>query len=161
MYGTVTGVAALVPGLAGSGFDASSTPTDDQVETWLGEAYSQINLALSKAGYVVPVSASADAYATLTALEDLYGAAYALRARAMETHHDEEERLSEVYLKDFTKRLMELVKGDLTGMGLTLRTTTKQRLRRLRSLQVRRVDGYSATYGPERGTYVAGEEDSD
>ena len=109
----------------------------------------------------MPVSASADAYATLTALEDLYGAAYALRARAMETHHDEEERLSEVYLKDFSKRLMELVKGDLTGMGLTLRTTTKQRLRRLRSLQVRRVDGYSAIYGPERGTYVAGEEDSD
>ena len=50
MYGTVTGVAALIPGIAGSGFDASSTPTDDQVETWLGEAYSQINLALSKAG---------------------------------------------------------------------------------------------------------------
>ena len=162
-YGSVSGVEAIVPAIAGSGFDGSSTPTSTQVTAWLDEAYSLINATLSGAGYQIPVSATADAYDLLQALENLYGAAYALRARGMETHHDEEERASETYLKDFHSRLKTLVGMDLTGMGLTLRpaSTSKTRLRRLRSTQMRRIDGYSARYGPERNDYTDPDEDSD
>lgn len=163
-YGSVAGVEALVPAVAGAGFDASSTPTSTEIDTWLDEAYALINAALSGAGYSIPVSAAAGAYALLTALENLYGAAYTLRAYGMETHHDEQENTSEIYLKDFHRRLKDLTLMDLTGMGVTLRpvTSSKTRIRRLRSLQVRRIDGYSARYGPERNDYASvDDEDSD
>jgi len=163
-YGSVAGVEALIPAVAGSGFDGSSTPTSTEIDTWLDEGYSLINAALSGAGYSIPVSASADAYELLTALENLYGAAYALRAYGMETHHDEQENTSEVYLKDFRTRLKDLVAMDLTGMGVTLRpaSSSRTRIRRLRSLQTRRIDGYSVKYGPENTDYTdPDDEDSD
>lgn len=142
--------------------DGSSTPTSAQVTTWLNEGYAKINAALSAAGYSIPVSA-ADALPLLCSLENLYGAAYALRARAMEISHDEEESRSEIYLKDFRAQLLDLTKQDLTALGVGLRPATNpaQRRRRLRSLQIRRIDGYSAARGLTDTTPLDADEEAD
>lgn len=150
-YGSVAEVEAIVPALGA--FSASSTPTSAQISAWLEEAYAQINSQLAAAGYAVPVTATG-ALPLLRALENLYGAAYALRARGLEVAHDESERQSETYLKDFHKRLDLLVKTDLSVLGVGVRPTAPStRRRRLRSLQMRRVDGYSGAFGDATVTY--------
>lgn len=143
-YGSAAGVLAIVPAVGS--FTASTTPTSTQVTTWLAEGHSEINRYLSSSGYVVPASASAEVYPTLTALNDLYAAAYVLRARGMDIIQGEEENRSEMMLRDFYKRLEMLAKQDLTALGLSLRPAPAQRRRRIRTLQLRRVDGYSAAY---------------
>lgn len=159
-YGSVAGVEAIVPALGT--LDSSSTPTSTQVTAWLAEGYAKINAALSAAGYSIPVSA-ADALPLLRSLENLYGAAYALRARGMEISHDEEELRSETYLRDFRNQLLDLTKQDLTALGVTLRPASNpaQRRRRLRSLQIRRIDGYSAAYGQTSTTPLDADEEAD
>lgn len=159
-YGSTAGVSAIVPALGT--LDGSSTPTATQVEGWLNEAYAKINAALSAAGYSVPVTA-AEALPLLRSLENLYGAAYALRARGMEISHDEEEVRSETYLKDFRLQLKDLSLQDLTALGVSLRPATNpaQRRRRLRSLQIRRIDGYSAALGETGTTPLDADEEAD
>lgn len=159
-YGSVVGVEAIVPALGT--LDGSSTPTSTQVEAWLSEGYAKINVALAAAGYSIPVSAS-DALPLLRSLENLYGAAYALRARAMEISHDEEESRSETYLKDFRNQLLGLTKQDLTALGVSLQPASNptQRRRRLRSLQVRRIDGYSAARGLTSTTPLDADEEAE
>ena len=54
------------------------------------------------------------------------------------------ESRSESYLKDFFNRLKALAEQDLTAQGLTLRSAGQIQRRGIRSMQLRRVDGYSA-----------------
>lgn len=143
-YGSAAGVQAIVP--AAGTFSATTTPASTQVTTWLAEGHSEINRYLSAAGYVVPADSGGDIYPTLTALNDLYAAAYVLRARGMDIIQGEEENRSEMMLKDFYKRLDMLAKQDLSALGLTLRAAPAQRRRRIRTLQLRRVDGFSEKY---------------
>lgn len=146
-YGSTVGVAAIVPAAAtAGGFSATTTPTSTQVTTWLGEGYSIIHQYVSAAGYTVPVGASADAYPSLTALENLYAAAYTLRARGMDVVSGSNENKSETMLEDFFTRLKVLVSQDLTALGVTVRTSPRVQRRRVRSGQWRKVDGYSGTY---------------
>lgn len=142
-YGSADGVKAIVPAAAPSGFSTSTTPTLAQVTTWLEEGYSIINQYLSSANYVVPVSASADAYPSLTALNNLYAAAYVIAARGLDVVQGQTENRSKMFFDQFYARLEELVKQDLTDLGVTLRPAPATRRRRIRSLQLRRVDGYS------------------
>lgn len=144
-YGSANGVQAIVP--AAGEFAADSTPTVDQVTIWLAEGHSEINRYLSAAGYVTPASAGAQVYPSLTALNDLYAAAYVLRARGLDITQGREENRSGIMLKDFFKRLEALVAQDLTALGLSLRPPENLKRRRVRSLQLRRVDGYSGRYG--------------
>lgn len=144
-YGSPEGVIAIVPAVGT--IDEQSTPSSWQVEDWLTEGYSEINRALAGAGYTVPVSRSALLWPSLRALNDLYGAAYALRARGLDVVEGREESRSEEYLADFRRRLADLVGQDLTALGLSVRTsTTTPKRRRVRSLQMRRVDGFSGLY---------------
>lgn len=145
-YGNQEGVLAIVPAVGQ--IDESTTPNSAQVGEWLEEGHSIINQSLSNAGYTTPAPKSAAVYPSLRALNNLYGAAYALRARGLDVVEGREESRSETYLADFNERLTQLVGQDLTALGLTLRTTTTApKRRRVRSLQMRRVDGYSGTYG--------------
>ena len=80
----------------------------------------------------------------LTALNNLYAAAYALRSRGLDSATGETETRADVWLRQFNEQLADLVSSDLTGVGVTLATTTGGRRPRLRSTQLRRVDGYSA-----------------
>ena len=75
---------------------------------------------------------------------NLYAAAYALRAKGLNVVDGSDEDYSATMLKEFYTRLKELAAMDLTLLGLTLRpTTTTLKRRRLRTTQLRRVDGYS------------------
>lgn len=99
-YGTVAGVAALVPHAVAVG--QATSPTDAQVTTWLAEGYARINRVIASAGYSIPVDVSAAVYGELTALNNLYAGAYALRSRGIDTMNGEEESRSEVWLKSFS-----------------------------------------------------------
>ncbi len=144
-YGTDNGIRAIVPAAAPVDFDYSTTPTNDQVDRWLAQGYSEINRYLSNAGYAVPADAAANVYDSLTALNELYAAAYVLRAKGLNVVDGGDEDYSENMLKEFYMRLKELAAQDLTLLGLILRTsTTALKRRRFRTQQLRRVDGYSA-----------------
>lgn len=145
MYGSIDGIMAIAPAVGT--IDNDSTPNTAQVEEWLTEGATLINSALSAAGYTVPALRTAAVYPSLRALNNLYAAAYTLRSRGLDVVQGREESRSEIYLKDFHSRLKLLASSDLTAMGLTLRTTpTVAKRRGVRSMQLRRVDGYSAEY---------------
>ncbi len=156
-YGDVVGVEALVPEIGL--MDSGTTPTSVQVEAWLAEAYAKINRAIANAGYSTPVSSSAALYPELTGLENLYGAAFALRARGIDTASGETETVSDRWLAEFREALTDLAASNLALLGATpLPSTTTTRRRRLRTLQMRRIDGYSRgavteTYEPRGGEY--------
>ncbi len=145
-YGSTTGVQALLPVLGA--LSGSTTPTSTQVGTWLDEGAAVINRNLSSAGYSVPVMASAAAYAELTSLNNLYAAAYAIMARGLDTMQGTEENRAELWLTRFENQLKALVASDLTALGVTMATAPSNvaRRRRVRTTQIKRVDGYSAPY---------------
>lgn len=154
-YGTVAGVAALVPHSVA--VNQSTHPTDAQVTVWLAEGYARINRVIASAGYSVPIGAAAAVYGELTALNNLYAAAYALRSRGIDTMNGEEESRSEVWLKSFNDLLKELAESNLAAMGATVATGetsagTPSR-RRIRTLQMRKVDGYSGTFEDTETAY--------
>lgn len=144
-YGSIDGIMALAPAVGT--IDNDSTPSTPQVEEWLAEGQALIHGALAGAGYAIPASRTAAVYPSLRALNNLYAAAYTLRARGLDVVQGQEESRSEIYLKDFFGRLKLMVTQDLTALGLVLRTTPTTATRRgVRSMQLRRVDGYSAQY---------------
>ena len=57
-YGTASGVAAYVKRYTGTGgvFDSSSTPTLSQVETWINQISSQINVLLASNSFNIPIT---------------------------------------------------------------------------------------------------------
>lgn len=142
-YGSTTGVGALVPAI---GLSGSTTPTTTQVTTWLEQGYSIINRRLTASGYSTPVDSSAAVYAELTSLNELYAAAWALRVRAMDSLTGTPENRSDEWINEFWRRLEELAGSDLTQSGVTQIAAGTTRRRRMRSTQVRRIDGYSGTY---------------
>lgn len=144
-YGSIDGIMALAPAVGT--IDNDSTPSTAQVEEWLAEGAALIHGALAGAGYAIPANRTAAVYPSLRALNNLYAAAYTLRARGLDVVQGQEESRSEIYLKDFFGRLKLMVTQDLTALGLILRTTPTTATRRgVRSMQLRRVDGYSAEY---------------
>jgi len=143
MYGSLDGIRAIAPAVGDITED--STPTAAQVDSWLVEASSMIDGALSGAGYLVPVVRTAAAYPTIRALANLYATAYTLRARGLDMVQGQQESRSETYLKEFRTSLASLAKTDLTSQGVPLRDSPgAMPVRRgVRSMQLRRVDGYS------------------
>lgn len=142
-YGNTAGVSAMVPTVGE--LSMSSSPTIGQVAEWLYEGSAQIDRALSSAGYSVPVASTATVYAELTSLANLYGAAYALMARGLDSANGEAENRSDVYLARFYERLAAVAASDLTALGVTAVTSTSTNAgrRRVRTLQLRRIDGYA------------------
>lgn len=157
-YGSTAGVEAFFPRIGA--FSGTTTPTSAQVGAWLVEAYAKINRAIASAGYSTPVGASAALYPELAGLENLYAAAYVLRTQAIDTTSGESEERSEVWLADFYRQLKDLVGSNLSLLGLTpLPSTTPSRRRGLRTLQMRKVDGYSRgstdeTWEVQQGEYT-------
>lgn len=145
-YGSATGVQALLPVLGT--LSGSTTPTSTQVTTWLGEGYAIINRNLANAGYSVPISATATCYAELQGLNDLYAGALCITARGLDSVSGGEENRAEAWLTRFNTQLASLVASDLTALGATLATTASGTAtrRRVRTTQVKRVDGYSAVW---------------
>ena len=140
-YGSVQGVSALIP--AAGPIGSSSIPTATQVATWLIEATAIIDRHITMAGYAAPIANTVALYAELSAMANLYAAAMTLQARDLDTVQGTEENRSETMLTRFYTQLGAIAKADLGGMGATPATTSTTTRRRLRTSQVRRVDGYS------------------
>lgn len=142
-YGSVSGVSALVP-VAGT-LGSSSIPTSAQVTEWLTQASARIDRALASAGYSIPVASTATAYAELTALANLYGAAFVLMARGLDSATGEAENRSDALMRQFSDGLTSIASSDLSALGVSASATTGVNAgrRRVRTLQLRRVDGYA------------------
>ena len=138
-YGTVAGASAMIPTVGA--LSGSSIPTSAQVVTWLQAASAEIDRALAQAGYTPPVSASATAYPMFSDLANLWAAARALQALGMDNTSGLTETRSQAMMTEFWGRL-KIVSGlDLSGWGLVVSTTgTAQAVKRLRSIQISRVD---------------------
>jgi hypothetical protein len=142
-YGSVAGVSALVP--VAAPLSATSTPTSAQVTEWLVQGSARIDRALSSAGYSIPVASTATVHAELTALANLYAAAHVLIARGLDSANGEAENRSDAYIERFTSELSALASSDLSALGVSAATTTGVNAgrRRIRTLQLRRIDGYA------------------
>ena len=142
-YGSLSGVSALVP-VAGT-LGATSTPTSAQVTEWLAQGSARIDRALSSAGYSIPVASTATVHAELTALANLYGAAHVLTARGLDSANGEAENRADVWLGRFDETLKALAGSDLSALGVSAAVTTGVNAgrRRVRTLQLRRIDGYA------------------
>ena len=150
MYGTTAGVSALVPSVGTLG--SSSTPTQARVTTWLQQASASIDRKLGSAGYSVPVGLSTDLANELASLAELYAASYALMARGLDTVTGATETRSEIWMTEYRERLKDLLETDLTAVG-GVRSITAKRRSRIRTLQIRRVDGYSGAYEGDAEEY--------
>lgn len=150
-YGTSLGVAARVPGLT---LDLVSTPTFEQVDAWLRQGSATIDRVLGAAGWLAPVAAGTGVHEEATALAEQYAAAHALRARGIDSLTGESETRSDVWLEEFRAGLLALASADLSGAGGVLVVQLASRPRRLRTVQVRRIDGYSALYEGVRTPYL-------
>jgi hypothetical protein len=142
-YGSVSGVSALVP--AAGTLGTSSTPTSAQVTEWLAQGSARIDRALSSAGYSIPVASTATVHAELTALANLYGAAHVLTARGLDSANGEAENRADVWLGRFDETLKALAASDLSALGVSAAVTTGVNAgrRRVRTLQLRRIDGFA------------------
>lgn len=141
-YGTAAGVQAMLPAVGRLG--GSSVPTAAQVAAWLDQGAAVINRHLAAAGYAVPVASTATCYAELTALNELYAAAYTVLARGLDTVQGSDENRSDTWLKRFDEQLAALVAGGLPDVPQATATATTRR--RARFVQVKKVDGYSAPH---------------
>ena len=142
-YGSLSGVSALVP--VAAPLSATSTPTSAQVTEWLAQGSARIDRALSSAGYSIPVASTATVHAELTALANLYAAAHVLIARGLDSANGEAENRSDAYIERFTSELSALASSDLSALGVSAAPTTGVNAgrRRIRTLQLRRIDGYA------------------
>ncbi len=133
----------MVPSAGSLG--TSSTPTSAQVTEWLAQGSARIDRALSSAGYSIPVASTATVYAELTALANLYGAAHVLTARGLDSANGEAENRADVWLERFDETLKALAGSDLSALGVSAATTTGVNAgrRRMRTLQLRRIDGFA------------------
>ena len=154
-YGSTTGVSALLP-VIGT-LSGSSTPTSSQVTTWLTEASAIIDRHVTGAGFTAPVSASATLYSELGALANLYAAAQAVMARSVDNLSGESEDRATMWLERFYAQLKEIASSDLSLLGATAianPSSAGSGRRRIRTLQMRRVDGYSAAVGAIEETSI-------
>jgi hypothetical protein len=142
-YGSLSGVSALVP-VAGT-LGTTSTPTSAQVTEWLVQASARIDRALSSAGYSIPVASTATVASELAALANLYGAAHVIMARGLDSANGEAENRSDVMLERFNAELTSIASSDLSSLGVSSVATTGVNAgrRRIRTLQLRRIDGYA------------------
>ena len=142
-YGTTAGVAARIPGIGAS---VLSTPDTDQIAAWLTQGSAMLDRVLSMAGYAAPVANTAALWPELAALAEQYAAAHALRARGLDSLTGEGEARSDVWLREVREAIKAMAAGDLSGVGVSLTDAPTVRRRGIRSTQLRRIDGYSATY---------------
>lgn len=141
-YGTTEGVAARVPSLR---IGQAAAPDEVQVLQWLGEGTAWIDRTLAASGYTVPVLAvnAPTLHVELVAIAEQYAAAQALRARGLDSLTGASEERSTILMREVTQRLAGLAQQDLTYMGAIVQVSANRANRRLRSVQIRRIDGYS------------------
>lgn len=154
-YGSVTGVSRINSHLTG-GYTASSLPTQAAVVEWLEQGEATVNAALAKAGYQTPVATTAAVYPVIVRLNNLWAAAVA-EASTNIGLGDAETR-SDKLRAQYRDELKELLDGDLTLAGLTRAPSAPVR-RNVRSVELRRRDGYAHRFDEGNTEYASGEKD--
>ena len=140
-YGHVTGVARINSHLT-DGYSADSLPTANAVAEWIEQGASAIDLALTNAGYVTPVSHAAAVFPALARLNNLYAAAAAEESTNILLGSGETR--SEKLWTRYREELKALLAGDLTLSGVYRRSAEGDPARRrVSSLPLRRYDGYA------------------
>lgn len=121
MYGSIEGVRALVPA-------NESIPLMAPIEQWLAEGAAIIDRYFLSAGYGAPITGSVPFYPELVGLNNLFAAAYVKRAVNIEVAGGFEQLpTSEVWLRDFYRRLESLTSADLTSItGIVVTGGTTQ-----------------------------------
>ena len=152
-YGSRAGVEAVNSHLIG-GYTSSTVPTVSAVGSWLEQGYAALNVALAKAGCAVPISTGAACYDLLVRLNNLYAAACAEQSVNISTAGPGEETRSEKLWRQYKDELGALLTGDLSLAGLTPATTASPR-RRVRSLELRRRDGYAKRFDATNSEYAS------
>jgi hypothetical protein len=142
-YGSEQGVEGINAHMIG-GYTASTTPSSTQVATFLAQGASMIDTTLQRAGYAVPVLASATCYLAVVRLNDLFAAACAEQAVNISDAMPGQTTRSDKLWKAYEQELTYLLDGDLTTVGVPLSTTAAAPQRRVRSLPLRHYDGYAA-----------------
>lgn len=155
-YGSVTGVGRINSHLVG-GYTTSSLPTATAISEWLEQGQSQIDVALAKAGYSVPVSSSVTCYPYIVRLNNLWAAAVAEAATNIGLNGDAETRSDKLW-EQYRAELKALLDGDLTLAGLSRSANVPVR-RSVRSLEMRRRDGYAQRFDEHNTEYASGTDD--
>ena len=153
-YGSESGVEAINAHLT-TGYTGASVPNALALVGWLEQGYSYLNLVLAKAGYTTPVASTVACYPLLTRLNNLYAAACAEQATNISTAGPGEQTRSEKLWAQFKDELGLFLDGDLTLAGLSRLATAPVR-RRVRSLELRRRDGYASAFDPDNTEYATG-----
>jgi len=157
-YGTVTGVAAINAHKDG-GYTASSVPTEAQVDGFLDAGASVLDTLLNSWNYATPVASRAGCYAAIARLNNLYAAACAEEATNVTTLGVDGETRSERLWDRFENELERLKACDLSLAGLSRLNTTRARAR-VRSVELRRRDGYAHQFDSDNTEYASQSADS-
>jgi len=153
-YGTEQGVEAINAHYV-NGYGTASAPTALAVRQFLEQGYAYLNTVLAKLGYATPIASAVACYPLLQRLNNLYAAAATEQATNISTAGPGEQTRSEKLWAQFKDELGLFTEGDLTLAGLTRTATTPAR-RRVRSLELRRRDGYAAVQDPDNTEYAVG-----
>jgi hypothetical protein len=156
-YGSETGVEAINAHLVG-GYTTTSVPTSTQVATYLSDGYSAINARLAMAGYSTPVAATVACYDAIARLNNLFAAASAEEATNISSAGPEGESRSQRLWARYETEFTSLLGGDLTQAGLSKAATAPVR-KRVRSVELRRRDGYAHRFDSDNTEYAAGSTD--
>jgi len=126
-YASASDAGLFCPEIIGSGqeFSDTSEPNRAQVEGFLVQGYALINTRLAGRGYNTPVLSSATVYGALTSLEALYAAANVHFARMSSRLGPQEIGKGQAFMQEFTRRLDELLKLDLSRAGVSVIGTGK------------------------------------
>jgi hypothetical protein len=133
------------------GLASTDVPDVNAVKAWLTQGYAIINRALASKGYTIPATTSMDVWPELQGLNNLYALHLWHQARGMDTGTGEGDTQAERVLRMFHAGLSDLLASDLTTVGMSLSSTKKRR--RLRTVQMRKVDGYSGTFEGSYDSY--------
>jgi len=98
-------------------------PQATTVEDWLDEGAALIDARLTAAGYSAPVSSSASAYKLFRHLNALYGACIVEMSRGTSQTAAAETGRSFSFCDRFEQNLTNLLKMDLTGLGVSVSST--------------------------------------
>lgn len=118
-YGTIAGMAAYVQHMtnASGTFDANTKPTLTEATAFLAQASNTLDGWLARAGYVIPVTASA-AVAVLDGYANLGGAGFCeLSMRNSGYSADDENRRENKFLKMFEDAKDYINSGALAALG--------------------------------------------
>jgi hypothetical protein len=156
-YGSETGVEAINAHLKG-GYTTTSVPTSAQIAGFLDDGYSAINSRLAVLGYAVPVPSGATCYNAIVRLNNLFAAATAEEAVNISTAEPEGETRSQRLWRRYESEFKALLAGDLTLVGLSKSSSAPAR-RRVRSVEMRRRDGYAHRFDSDNTEYAAASTD--